>query len=425
MKVLLLYFFYGLVCSHLMAQQRDIVYYQNIAHQNNPNIKQNKNLQTINALQTDLVRMQNTKVQVNFTSDIMLAPFLFNSNKIASITNTPDSKAFGYDVGLSNGALYAGQFNASKNLLGKKVIETTQQQNIALNNSLDIANQFLLHDIDKMVSDQYIGIYQIQQQILYSNQIKEKIKERKNVVEQLVKKGLMSETDFLLLRISLTNEENNEELLHTQLIRGFGQLNSLCSIQDTSVFVLQKPDVSISPTLAHFQLDQKYVTDSLNIAASLKSNNTKYLPQLNAYGNTGLYSSGLPTIYRNIGFSAGLHLVVPISDGHQKRLVTQQSKIQIDNLKITKEYSTQQIVSNLLNVLQQIKATENSIALLDKQLTSQETLLAILKEKIVLGQTSVLEYINDMQDFSTTYQSRASTEANLLLLMNQYNYLNW
>ncbi len=167
------------------------------------------------------------------------------------------------------------------------------------------------------------------------------------------------------------------------------------------------------------------LADSLNFALQQKVSELKYVPQFNVFGNAGINSTDITNIYRNIGFSAGARLVIPLYDGHQKEKVAQQTALEIENLKLSKTLVSKQLQTNLYYLTQQIKSTQNSLRLIDEQLQAQETLLQIIKEKIVLGQVSVMEYVVSLQNYAVTNQSKIQTQSALWLLMNQYNYLNW
>ena len=57
------------ISQSISAQQRTLSYYQNAAHTNNPEIKENINLQKYNIFQNDLIKAQFQKPQVNLTAD--------------------------------------------------------------------------------------------------------------------------------------------------------------------------------------------------------------------------------------------------------------------------------------------------------------------------------------------------------------------
>ena len=68
---------------------------------------------------------------------------------------------------------------------------------------------------------------------------------------------------------------------------------------------------------------------------------------------------------------------------------------------------------------------QQTIDLLDQQIKKQELLLDILKDKVIKGQVTVMDYINALQDYIVTEKTRALAETNVLLYNNQYNYYNW
>ncbi len=416
----------SLIVEHgLMAQQRTLTDYQTLARQNNPIAQQNSNLQKILLLQNDIIKAQYTAPQVNFTSDYLFAPFFFSNKKIVAITNSPDANAIGYDAGITNGGIYSAQWNVSKNFFNEKTTQTLYNQNFAATKSLDLATLQALHDIDKNVADQYVNAYQAQQQIISLNKITDIINERNRVVEQLVKKGLLPESDFLLLKIELKNQEASIEAQRLQISNAFAQLNTAVNSQDTTVFTLEMPNIVLNPLAQAYNFEKRYAADSLNFALQQKGSELKYVPQFGVFGNAGLNSTDIRNIYRNLGFSAGAHLVIPLFDGHQKEKVAQQTALQIENLKLSKNLFSTQLKTNLYYLTQQIKSIQKSLVLIDEQLQTQEILLRIIKEKIVLGQVSVMDYVISLQNYALTNQSKIQTQSALWLLINQYNYINW
>jgi hypothetical protein len=60
----------------------------------------------------------------------------------------------------------------------------------------------------------------------------------------------------------------------------------------------------------------------------------------------------------------------------------------------------------------------------DGLIQKQELLLDIIKDKVVKGQVTVMDYINALQDYNVMLKNRAIAETNVLLYINQYNYYN-
>ena len=147
------------------AQTKDLLFYQTLAAQNNATIKENKNLKQFNLLQKDLQIAQFKKPQISVSADYLLAPYFFNNNQFLSVSQNPEKKSFGYDNAITNGGLYAAQLNANLPLLNggflKSYNDLNNIQNQLAQNNIDQT----VHDLFKMVSDQYVAVYQLQLQI--------------------------------------------------------------------------------------------------------------------------------------------------------------------------------------------------------------------------------------------------------------------
>lgn len=414
-----------LLFSTAFSQPHELLYYQKKARENNPVLKENLNLQQINYLQNNITDAQFHKPQIYFTADYLLAPYFFNKGRIFSITPEPDRSAFGYDAGLSNGGLYAAQLNVAMPLLTRQLINTYYQQVEIQNQVLAMENQRMEHDLDKLISDQYIAAYQWQELLKDIQKIIRLVENRKTIVETLVQKGLMQQQDNLLLEIEIKQREFEAHQLQINLVAAFQELNNTCGIFDTTIYDLATPVLKQTSPVQSYFYHQKFELDSTNIAVQEQVLNTKYRPQLDAFGNSGLNSADASNITHHIGYSAGLHLQIPLYDGGQQATVAQQNKLLVENMR---HYEAQQDVflqNNIASVQQQIDLTNRSFDMIHSTLSSQEQLLKIIQEKVVTGQVSVTDYLNAVQDYVTTLRDEIQTQTNLWLLINQYNYVNW
>ncbi|MEO7490128.1 MAG: TolC family protein, partial [Ferruginibacter sp.] len=170
---------------------------------------------------------------------------------------------------------------------------------------------------------------------------------------------------------------------------------------------------------------QKFRLDSLSLVAQQNVFNMKYKTQVSAMGSTGIYSSDISNLSRNAGLSAGVHLLVPIYDGKQKKLNERQNSVLLTNLQAYRNNAALLQQNNLRNAKQQIIQWQQTLTLLDQQIQKQELLLDIIKDKVIKGQVSVMDYINALQDYAVTQKNKALATTNVLLYTNQYNYYNW
>lgn len=422
LKILALMFFLPLIAK---AQTRDITFYINIAEQNSPLIKQNNNLIQINLLQNNLIYAQNIKPQVYLSSDYLFAPYFNNEGKFISITPNPDPKAFGYDPGVTNGGLYEALLNVDIPILNSGFAKALINQNNVQNKILLLSVKQTIHDLQKQVIEQYINTYSLQQQMRYLEKIIKLIDDRKKISDALTQKGLMQQSDFLLLEI----EENSriiEEHQQKQLLEdAFTQLNNLCGIDDTTIYELAEPVITKSVPSKYFNFTEKYRIDSISIAAQTEVLNAGFKPQLNLIGNVGLRSTDPSNIEHHFGTGVSLHLNIPLYNGNQNKIQIQQNKISFDTL-ITGHSSRLLNIKNSLKSLEkQISTLQETINLYDTQIKKQELLLSILQDKLTAGQISAIDYVKSIQDYIQTNQNLSAARISLLQLINQYNSLNW
>jgi uncharacterized membrane protein len=79
----------------------------------------------------------------------------------------------------------------------------------------------------------------------------------------------------------------------------------------------------------------------------------------------------------------------------------------------------------LRNAKQQIEQWRQTIEMAKEPIQKQELLLDIIKDKVISGQVTVMDYINALQEYAVLQKNKALAETNLLLYINQYNYYNW
>ncbi len=409
----------------LVAQQKNINYFIEGGLKNNPNILEVNNLQQYFQLQQDIITAQNKKPQVSFTADYLFAPFFFDNGKIISITTNPSPKAYGYDAGITNGGLYAAQLNVAIPLFNTAALKSLYQQNKIQSDISANSRKQTAHDVTKNIIDQYIITYQFLQQIVYLQKIIDQLENRKPLVEALVKKGLLQQNDYLLLDIQLATNKN--DLIQQQFAynNGMALLKNLSLIADTVNFILERPLITLNPNPAAFYYQQKFKLDSLNLVAQQNVFNNKYKTQVNVLGSTGINATDIRNVPHNIGFSAGVHVSIPISDGQQRKIYQKQNNILQSN---QQNYFNNAVLlqqNNLRNARQQIEQWKQTIEMAKDPVQKQELLLEIIKDKVIQGQVTVMDYINALQDYALMQKNKAIAETNLLLYINLYNYYNW
>ena len=409
----------------LQAQSKDVNYFLQEGLKGNPGIAENINLQQFFQIQNEIITAQNKRPQVNFTGDYLFAPFFFNNGRVISITSNPSPKAYGYDVGITNGGWYAAQVNVAIPLFNNALIKPLYEQNKILGDISAYSRKQLEQDLKKSIVDQYIITFQFQQQTGYLQKIIDQLESRKPYVTALVKQGLLQQNDYLLLDIQQTTSRNDLLQLQYAYSNGLAILKNLAAISDSTVFNLANPVIVLQPAPAEFYYVQKFRLDSLNLVAQQNVFNIKYKTQVSAIASSGINAVDITNVPHNVGLSAGLHVAVPIYDGKQKKMNERQNNVLLRNLQAYRNNKALLQQNNIRNAKQQIMQWQQTIDLLDQQIKKQELLLDILKDKVIKGQVTVMDYINALQDYIVTEKTRALAETNVLLYNNQYNYYNW
>ncbi len=408
----------------VFAQQKNIPFFTGSGLQKNPSLLENINLLQNFQIQREIITAQNKSPQVSVTADYLFAPFFFDNGRIISITGNPSPKAYGYDAGITNGGLYAAQLNVAVPLFNKAMINNLYAQNKAEADLSANSIKQTRYDAEKGIIDQYILAYQFLQQSGYQQKIIERLRDRKPLVEALVKKGLLQQNDYLLLDIQLLNSENDLKQMRFAYLNGVNLLKNLALIGDTNVFMLERPMIQINPDPQERYYDAKFKLDSLRLIAQQNVFNNKYRPQFSFVGTSGINATEVANIPHNLGVSGALHLGIPISDGKQKKMNDRSVAILLKNQSLYRDNAALLLQNNLRNARQQVEQWKESVKLSDELIQKQELLLDIIKDKVVKGQVTVMEYIIALQDYTVMLKNRAIAETNVYLYINQYNYFN-
>ncbi|TLP70702.1 hypothetical protein [Maribacter sp. ACAM166] len=107
MKYLAFCLLFFVVVVSLQSQEATLNDFLSTAKENIPVLMENKNLQKVGEIQNNIIIAQNRAFQINVTSEVQVAPYFNNNGRFIDITTTPSPRAYGYDVGITNGGLYS------------------------------------------------------------------------------------------------------------------------------------------------------------------------------------------------------------------------------------------------------------------------------------------------------------------------------
>ena len=410
---------------HAKAQEVSLDYFLKTAQQTNDSLYSTSILQKITLLQEQMIVAQNKAPQLEAVANVVVAPYFNTNGKVIDITTNPSPNAFGYDVGVTNGGLYAAQLKVTQQLFNQAIVNNLIFRQKVKMDSLALSYDEIYHNLKNNLARLYVTAYGYQMQEKLNEGLIADLETRLKVIEVLVKNGILLQSDYLLVQVNIDQTKINLEQIRNNQRETLRQLYALSALPLDENAKLQFPALVITPTKDEFFYQKRFHNDSLQVEADRQVFNNRYKPKISAYVDGGLNAIQIPNIYHKIGASVGLQFNLPIYDGHQKWINEQKSRFRQENLlhSLQKEKKVKEV--NLRSLLDQIGAQDDNLALMRQQLKRQEALRDIYKEKLFKGQVSVIDYLNVIQNYRTAESVGIQMQTNLWLLRNQYNYINW
>lgn len=411
-----------MLMSTSLSAQNNLQYYLSAAMRNNPAIKENQSNIQIRHLERTLNNAQFNLPQVTLTANYLFAPF-FNNNEL--VTTAPGPMAIGYDASITNGGLYAAQVNITKNIFNSGLTSAYDMQTGLQITSSEHAIETARHNLEKDITDQYILSYQAEQLYYLSKALIDTIKQQLDITRALMLKGLAKQTDYLLLKVELANEQIASEQALSSYKTNLYELNTSCGIADTAAVELNNAELRRSGTVNESNFLRQYSIDSLIIVSQQNVLETKYLPQLSIFANAGLNAVELTGIQRKFGISAGFNFSYPLFDGGQKSITRQQSTISADIVGLQKE-NQRIIIQNKKNeISNQLAVFSRNMNAINVQIKDYEQIIRLSRSELRQGQLTMVEFITILRNFLDLKKTEIQTHTGYQQVINQFNYWNW
>jgi outer membrane protein TolC len=403
--------------------QYSLDYFLNKAGDQSPALKEYRNLQAGNQVQSKLNHAQNSAFQVSVTGNYLFTPYFNNNGDLVS--SDPAPKAVGYDIALFDGGLYSAQVNVERNLFNGSLIHALDRQLHIQGENYQYGFNLERHSLDKSVTEQYLNTLQSLLLRTLSREVVDNIGQQLELTGEMMKKGYAQTQDYLLLQIEVKNQTVALCEARQQYKSNVLQLYALCGIQDTAVVEISPVELDLSRPILKSNFTQKYILDSLAVVAEQALFETKYQPQLQAFVNTGLNAVQLQHIQRKFGMSAGLNLSVPLFDGHQKSLTRQQNHIIQQTIRDYRRFSEREIMLQRANLQSQIESLKKNIESMSGQIRDYNSLLELSAKQLQQGNISMIDYMTLLRNFVDLRKNKIGTEMDYQRALNDYNYWNW
>ena len=321
------------------AQNRDLNYYLEQAKNNSPLINKAENANKIIQLDMEKVRSILSKPLVTLEANVLFSPIIShdNGNQFRFISDGTSANYTGYDLAYSDGGQYQAYVSVKQPLfLGKTSKSYSEQADVQTklnNNNIELSK----HELEQLVSHQYILCLMAKQQNEISNSLLNKLNHQVNIMQKLVENAIYKQTDLLLMQIETDNFKIETENYLAEYYKNLSDLNLLCGIRETNTVNLENVDFEISAdTVLHSQFINKYKLDSLNVIAKQKVFEQKYKTQVNLFANTGMNATYLPSFNR-FGFATGINFTWNIFDGNQKKIQHDKALVETQTIEFEKQ----------------------------------------------------------------------------------------
>ncbi|HMK26391.1 MAG TPA: TolC family protein, partial [Chitinophagaceae bacterium] len=201
-------------------------------------------------------------------------------------------------------------------------------------------------------------------------------------------------------------------------------LNYLAGIVDTSIVRLENPQLN-STALGDFTSSvfyRQFVLDSLKLVNDRALIGLVYRPKINVFADAGYNTTFNYKPYKNLGTSIGINVTVPIYDGKQKKL--QYSKIDLqERTRIARrDFFIRQHDQQVLQLMQQLNATDRLIDQINKQIKYTETLITVNEKLLATGDIRLADFILTLNNYYAAKNLVTLNYVSRLKIMNQLNY---
>jgi len=409
------------------APPRNLPYYLQQAEANSPLIHKAVNDNQVVTLNLSQMQSVLRQPQVSINANMLLAPIVSHDNGTHRIqlASSGADRYNGYDLAVTDGGQYQALLSVQQPLFTRKSYRTYAQQSAISRQVNDNTIRLTKHEIEQLVSRQYILCLTAKFQLANSAEQLKAITEQLEIMHMLVANAIYKQTDEMLLQIERQNYQDTYATNRVDYITNLYDLNALCGIHDTTVVDIEETHFNLNRLpVTQSLFSTSYTLDSLVLTADLKINDLKYLPQVSLIANGGLNASYLPTLNR-FGVSAGLTFSWTLYDGHQRKFEQQKTQFGLKNIAFDKQLFTVQQNTNKDKIIRQIAALDEHLRSLREQLNSYASLTSAYELQLKHGNISVMDYKNLMKDVAAKKQEIIMSQMEKEALISSYNYWNY
>lgn len=367
----------------------------------------------------------NQSYNLRLDSLAFLANYGFYVSGEGAASYAPAYKGWGYDNALSNGHPVTAVLRVSRPIVGKENLNTrlagyyfTIQQ---------VRNQARLSEMQlkKNITDLYIATYISQEQYKVTQQILHIFSQEDLVLKKLTQAAVFKQTDYLSFKV---NQQQNELMLEqkrAEWFNNFAQLNFAAGIIDTiPAQLLPVPiDTTFIPSFDESIYIQAYKADSMKLANEAKIIGYEYKPKISAYADAGYQSTLTQTPYKNIGWSTGISVSIPIYDGKKKQIALRQNEIALETRTKYTAFARSQYNQQIAQINSQLNQYYKMVETAKEQLKYANTLIEANAKQLPTGDVKMVDFILSVSNYHSLKLGLLQYQGIIYNLQNQLHYL--
>src|ERR1043165_4336684 len=406
----LLYMLGFLSGAAVCFSQNTLNYFIDRALINSPLIKDYQNRQLSLSSDSQIIRATQKK-QVNFVSNNLYAPVI---------------NGWGYDEIITNMAQVSAMVQATRIFLSKGNLAAQYKQIALQRQSLNDTMFLSRKDLVKTITEQYIAAYADQLTMDYSNDLFNLMKNEEEALKKLAQSSVIKQTEFLSFEITLKQQELTYLQAQIQYNTNFLTLNYMAGIVDTTITRLEEPKLTDNLPFDFYNsvFYKRFINDSLRIVNERMIIDYSYRPTISAISDAGFNSSLQNTPYKNVGFSIGLNIKLPLYDGHLKKLKYQKLDLEEKTRIANKNFYVNQYNQQIRQLYIQLRGTDELFNKIKEQVSYSKTLIEAYGKLLQTSDIKVTDFVTAITNYMNAQNTFRQNIISRLKIMNQINYWN-
>ncbi len=392
------------------AQVKNLDFYVNHALANSPVLKENYIKQQQNSLD----------------SAIELTDYLPQVSANAIGWYAPMYGQYGYDQTITNGGEYAALISVSQQISPHREIMLKRMLSTDERSALSADSKVKENEIRREVTDNYLKVCLLQQQLKYYYQSDSFLIRQDTIVKALTEKGLYKISDYIELMVEEKSERTQIGQMVLDLSQAYSELDVICGIKDSVQYKLSIPDIAPIRQTDVTQLAeyQQFHADSISLAEQAKLVDAGYHPKLSWYADAGILASQPNLIYRSIGNSAGLNLSIPIYDGNKKKLKLQNLHLSDETRSDYQSYFITNYTTRNSFIAKQIEDVRQLLIQLREEEQQIRHWIEIDQSELAAGNIPVTDFLMSLKKNLEVKNAINETLIKQQSLQNEFNYWN-